>query len=95
MNFLREFDISDKTIERIKENNDDSILNNLIFDSENVRKIIEFFREIDIEVIDDLLIYRPEIFSIDYKKLVDEFNKYNLKILVSLINDDISAINFI
>lgn len=95
MNFLREYDINDEVIEQIRENNDSSIIQALIYNEQNVGKIINYFKEINIEVIDELLISRPELFTVDVSKIKSEINKYNVEILVNLINEDINSINFI
>ena len=62
---------------------------------QNVGKIINYFKEINIEVIDELLISRPELFTVDISKIKSEINKYNVEVLVNLINEDINSINFI
>ena len=95
MNFLREYDITDEVIEQIRENNDSSIIQSVIYNEHNVEKIINYFKEINIEVIDELLISRPELFTVDISKIKSEINKYNVEILVNLINEDINSINFI
>ena len=95
MNFLREYDITDEVIEQIRENNDSSIIQSVIYNEQNVGKIINYFKEINIEVIDELLISRPELFTVDISKIKSEINKYNIEILVNLINEDINSINFI
>ncbi len=95
MNFLREYDITDEVIEQIRENNDSSIIQSVIYNEQNVGKIINYFKEINIEVIDELLISRPELFTVDISKIKSEINKYNVEVLVNLINEDINSINFI
>ena len=95
MNFLREYDITDEVIEQIRENNDSSVIQSVIYNEQNVGKIINYFKEINIEVIDELLISRPELFTVDISKIKSEINKYNVEILVNLINEDINSINFI
>ena len=95
MNFLREYDITDEVIEQIRENNDSSIIQSVIYNEQNVGKIINYFKEINIEVIDELLISRLELFTIDVSKIKSEINKYNVEILVNLINEDINSINFL
>ena len=94
MNFLREYDITDEVIEQIRENNDSSIIQSVIYNEQNVGKIINYFKEINIEVIDELLISRPELFTVDISKIKSEINKYNVEVLVNLINEDINSINF-
>ena len=95
MNFLREYDITDEVIEQIRENNDSSVIQSVIYNEQNVGKIINYFKEINIEVIDELLISRPELFTVDISKIKSEINKYNVEVLVNLINEDINSINFI
>lgn len=95
MEFLKELGFNDLVLHRIINSNDDSVIYNFIMDCDNVRDVINYFREIGIEVIDELLVRRLEVFSIDISKLKKQFDKYNIGVLVSLINEDISAINFL
>ena len=95
MNYLREFDITDDVIENIKNYNAEAVVQNLIYDEVNVKEVIEFFKSINIDVISELLISRPEIFTISSDKIKKEFNKYNIDVLVNLINEDLNAINFL
>lgn len=95
MDFLKELGIDDITINKIKENNLPSIVRQFINDRENAKKIIKYFQDKGIQVVDDLLIRRLEIFSIDYNRLISAFDKFNNDVLIALINEDISAINFL
>ena len=95
MNFLKELGIDDITIQKIKENNLPNVIRQFINDRENAKLIIKYFQEKKIEVVDDLLIRRIEIFSIDYNRLKKAFDNYNQSVLVALVNEDICAINFL
>ena len=95
MDFLKELDFKEETITKIKENNIPSVVRQFICDRENASKMIEYLRRVGVLVVDDLLIRRLEIFSIDYKRVVKAFEDYNTPVLVALINEDISAINFL
>lgn len=95
MDFLKELNIDLETITKIKENNIPSVVRQFICDRENASRIILYLRSVGVLVVDDLLIRRLEIFSIDYKRIVTSFENYNTKVLVALINEDISAINFL
>lgn len=95
MNFLKELGIEDITIQKIKENNLPNVIRQFINDRENAKLIIKYFQDKKIEVVDDLLIRRIEIFSIDYNRLKKAFDNYNQSVLVALVNEDISAINFL
>ncbi len=95
MDFLKDLGFSDEVILKIKENNSPNVIRQFICDRENAKKNIEYMREIDILVVDDLLIRRLEIFSIDYERVRKAIEKFNASVLVALINEDISAINFL
>ena len=95
MDFLKELDFTEETILKIKENNIPSVVRQFICDRENASKVIKYLRSVGILVVDDLLIRRLEIFSIDYNRIEKAFEDYNTPVLVALINEDISAINFL
>lgn len=95
MDFLKELGIDDVTITKIKNNNLPSVVRQFINDRDNVSKIIKYMQNVGIQVVDDLLIRRIEIFSIDYNRLKQAFDKFNKDVLVALVNEDISAINFL
>ncbi len=95
MDFLRELNIDSETIEKIKNNNLPSAIRQFICDRENATKIIKYMQEVGIQIIDDILIRRIEIFSIDYDRIKQAFDEYNINLLVALVNEDISAVNFL
>lgn len=95
MDFLIPLGFSENTITKIKENNLPSVVRQFICDRENATKIINYLNEIGILVIEDLLIRRLEIFSIDFNRLKKAIDHFNTPVLVALINEDISAINFL
>ena len=95
MDYLKELGINEITIEKIKKNNLPNVVRQFINDRENATKIIKYMQDNKIDVLDDLLIRRLEVFSIDYDRLKKAFEKLNKKVLVALISEDISAINFL
>lgn len=95
MDFLIDNGISKDVIVEIEDYNDDSLVYNFICNEANAVKVLEYFKSIGIEVINRLLIYKLEVFLIDYKSIVKAFNNYDVSVLVQLINDDINAINFL
>lgn len=95
MDFLRELNFSDEVINRIELANDKSLIFNFICSSSNVKKNIEYFRSIGIEVIELLLIYRLELFLIDNLELEKAVESFDIPILVQLINEDINAVNLL
>lgn len=95
MDFLIDNGISKDVIVEIEDYNDDSLVYNFICNEANAVKVLEYFKSIEIEAINRLLIYKLEVFLIDYKSIVKAFNNYDVSVLVQLINDDINAINFL
>lgn len=95
MDFLIDNGISKDVIVKIEDYNDDSLVYNFICNEANAVKVLEYFKSIGIEAINRLLIYKLEVFLIDYKSIVKAFNNYDVSVLVQLINDDINAINFL
>ena len=57
------------------------------------REVIQYLKSIHIEVLDDLLINRLELFLIPKDVIQERFEKYNIQVLVDLINEDISVLN--
>lgn len=95
MDFLIDNGISKDVIVEIEDYNDDSLVYNFICNEANAVKVLEYFKSIGIEAINRFLIYKLEVFLIDYKSIVKAFNNYDVSVLVQLINDDINAINFL
>lgn len=95
MDFLIDNGISQNVIVEIEDNNEDSLVYNFICNWKNVVLVLEYFKSIGIKSIDRLLIYKLEIFLVDYERVVKAFNAYDTTILAQLINEDINAINFL
>ena len=93
MNFLLNYNITQETINKIKENNEPSTIFLLETQRQNVIDIIKYLQLIKVETIDQLLINRVEFFLLPIEKIKRTFDNYNLEILVQLINEDISVLN--
>ena len=95
MNFLLEEGIQKETIEKIKNHYDESMIEQLILEEENVKDVIHYFQKIGIKEIDLLLQTRLEVFTKDINSIKDAFLRHNIKEQVELINQDINNIDFI
>lgn len=95
MDFLRMLNFSEKVINKIELANDKALIFNFICSKENVIKNIEYFRDVGVEVIELLLIYRLELFLIDHEKIKSSFESFEVPTLVQLINEDINAVNLL
>ncbi len=95
MQFLLDAGFKTDVIGDIEEENEPSLVFALLCNKDNVSKIIEYFRTIGIEKIEELLINKLEIFLVDYDSLLMSFDNYDIPTLVQLINEDINMINIV
>lgn len=93
MNFLKEIGIDDNTIEKIIEQNGAAVITNLEANYDNASKIYKILKKININCIDELLIYEIDLFFIDYDILIKNINNLpNLRQFVDSVNDDFFVI---
>lgn len=95
MEFLTLCNISNATIDKIIDNNSQSLLNDVSCNGEECIKIIEYMKELNIKCIDDLLINYLSIFLMDLEKFVKRISKLNVPYFVDCLNKDICTIEFI
>ena len=95
IDFLKDANITDDTIIEIMKNNNEASLFNLSCNDENAIQIINYMRGIGITNIDELLIYRIDIFFITFEQFIKRLSKFNVPILVNLINDNYANIDII
>lgn len=92
IDFLKECNIEDKTIEEIKRKQSPSFLFDLNCNEEECIKIINYLKGMGINNIDELLLYESEIFFKTKKNVEKALSKCDIEELVELINEDTSNI---
>lgn len=95
MDILLENGINKETIEKIKNNNDEMLVSNIELESENIILNLNYLKKIGIKRMDDLLIQRLDLFFIPNKKLKEEIERFNIEVLVNLINQDFNNLELI
>lgn len=95
MSFLLDYGFTEDLINRMIKRYDDSVIELFTIESENVKSVIEFFKDIGIECIDQLLLFRIEVFTKDVDKVKRAFNKHDVKAIVDDINEDIINIDYV
>ena len=86
--------ISKKTIDKISENH--SLEYNLWCNLDDCKQIIEYLQSIGIMDIDNLLIYKPDIFVETKEDIETLFNKkMSINEFVNLINDNYTNIDLL
>ena len=92
MKFLLDLGIKEKTIDSLIKKYDEAILDIVKIESDNVEEVINYFKEIGIKVIDELLMLDITIFTKDIDFIKDVFSKKEIDETVKLINTDITYI---
>ena len=89
MEFLKDY-VSDDVIEDIISNNKDIVINDLVYNQDNVIKVLNYLQELGIENINDILVEKIDFFFRDIDLVKEHFNRYDKDVIVKLINEDIS-----
>ncbi|MCI5835302.1 MAG: hypothetical protein MR227_01190 [Firmicutes bacterium] len=95
MEFLLPFGITKETIAQVIKNNDETFIENLICDQEMVINNLNYFKEIGIKRINDLLIERTDLFLVPTEILKEKLDKFNLNVLSELVNEDFCNLELI
>lgn len=93
LDFLKEVNIDDDVIKDLEKTYSEANLSTLNSHEFEVIKIINYFKELGIEYIDELLINNLEIFFCRFDEIVKKFSRYNINDLVEEINYDYMKIN--
>lgn len=88
LDFLKKVNISDQTINYLKENLNVNILDALNDNQTEVLKIISLFKTIGLIPIEELLMYESHIFLKSSKRVYSELLKYDIPTIVDEINED-------
>ena len=92
MKFLLDLGIKEKTIDSLIKKYDESILDIVKIESDNVEEVINYVKEIGIKVIEELLVLDITIFTKDIDFIKEVFSKKDIVETVKLINQDITYI---
>ena len=92
MDYLLNEGFSKDLIIKLESKYDESVIELIKLERENIKEIIKYFRRIGIKKIDELLLAYPELFFKDVKIIISTFKKYVISDLVKKINEDTSYI---
>ncbi len=93
LNFLKKYGVNEETIKDIENTYDENILYAINSNELEIVKIIDFMKEIGINVIDELLVYNINFFLHKYSEVINKFSKFNLEETKEKINNDYMYIN--
>ena len=86
-NFLIDYGFDIKTIEMIKEYNSLPIYESLMFNEDECKKIIIYFRKLGLTCLKDLIVYRIDYFIKTYKEIVNIFSNVSHDAIININND--------
>ena len=95
IDFLKDAGISNNVLVEMIKNNTETSIFDLSCNDEDAIEIIKYMRNIGITNIDELLIYRIDIFFITFEQFIKRLSKFNIPALVNHINDDYANIDII
>ena len=95
LEFLKNIGINDRTILKMINENSEAVIQDLECNSDNAVDIINYLKELNIKVIDELLVDRIDLFLKTKREIMKLFSKFNIAGLVKEINDDYFNIYYI
>lgn len=95
LEFLKKVDISDGVINSMIEMVPVSSLQDIGNNEENCLSILIYMKKIGISNVDDLLIYKPDVFKGSFRNFYLKMQKFENTDIVSMINDDFNNIDLI
>lgn len=95
IDFLKKTNINEDILIEIIKNNNPSSLSSLSINEEECVKIINYMKEIGLTCIDELLINRIDLFLSSFDKFIKKLSKFNIPVLVQLVNTDYATIDII
>lgn len=95
IDFLKRINIKENILIEIIKNNNPSSLSSLVVNEDECLKIINYMKEIGFTCIDDLLINRIDLFLSSFDKFIKKLSKFNIPVLVQLVNTDYTTIDII
>lgn len=95
IDFLKAADISDNVLIEMIKNNDGTAIYDLSCNDEDAIEIIKYMKNIGIANIEELLIYRIDIFFLTFEQFIKRLSKFNIPALVNHINENYANIDII
>ena len=93
IDFLKKVGFDDDNIKDIISRNNESSLFDLSCDEENCLRIVTYMKDIGIDNVVDIMIYKIDVFFMDFEEFVKRMGKFNIPVVVDLINSDYSVVD--
>lgn len=89
VDFLKKY-LDEKAIAKMLSLNEESLINSFSMYEDEACKIIEYLKTINVNnnTIENLIIYMPFTFMMEYEKFVKKISRFNIPEFVKLLNND-------
>lgn len=95
IDYLKKYDLTDEQIKIIKANITLIQIQELELLEDNVCKILDYLKSMDIKNIYNLLLYRSDLCFLELEEFKEIISKYDISLIKYIIENDISdLINF-
>lgn len=97
MEFLLELGFNSNDIDDITAHNDEAIIKNVVLNQENVKQIVNYFKEIGLttETIKDLFVLQIGMFHRTKEEIESVFDEYELESIIKSLNYDVNSVDLI
>lgn len=89
IDFLSKYGLNSDDIVEIKGRFDSKLVYNLGIMKNNVSEVLDYLQSIGVSNFKNLIIYRCDLCFMDVKYLKEQISKYNEKLIVYIMNNDI------
>ena len=93
MKFLLDNGFNEDLIDKLRIKYEEATLEIFELKKDNVLAVIDYFKEIGITNISELIIYKIELFTRDIEEIKEVFDNYYINSIVEAINENIVNIN--
>ena len=97
MEFLYNFGFTDADIEMVKANNTETVIKNVMMNTNNISKVMEYLSSLGItnETMRELFTYQIGVFHRTKGELEQVFEEYEIDSIVKSLNYDVNTIDMI
>ena len=97
MDFLEKYGYNENDINMILQNNDSSVIKNIVMNQENVAEVINYLKELGVNdnSIKDLFLHQIGMFYRTKDEIKAVFDEYEIDSIVKSLNYDVNTVDLI
>lgn len=95
MHYLSKYNLNNEDIDYLEKNLNTSDYQEFLLKEEKIKTILNYFQEIGITNIKEIIFYKPNIFYDSLKSIKEAFEENKIENLIDLINEDANNLDLI